>query len=32
MHLAIAVITYNCVVHIAKVTKPEPALALASSG
>ena len=32
MHLAIAVITYNCVVHIARVTKPETAVALASSG
>lgn len=32
MHLAIAVSTYNCVVHIARVTKPETAMSLASSG
>ncbi len=31
MHLAIAVTTYSCVVRIAKVTKPETALSLASS-
>ncbi len=31
MHLAIAICTYNCVVHIAKVIKPETAMSLASS-
>ena len=31
MHLAIAVVTYNSVVRIAKVTRPEAAMALASS-
>lgn len=31
MHLAIAISTYHCVVRIAKVTKPQTALSLATS-
>jgi hypothetical protein len=30
MHLAIAVVTYNCVIHLAKTREREPALSSAS--